>query len=80
MEGFGYTGWTLEKREEHEQRECEEEKDRIRAEYRRVLESSVAFEKRIRNKWREKSKQKNERIAELEAEVEELERRLTEEN
>lgn len=38
----------------------------------------MAFEKRIRNKWREKSKQKDERIAELEAKVEELERRYPE--
>ena len=66
----------MEKSEEHEQRGCEEEKDRIRTEYQEVLENSVAFEKRIRDQWREKSKQKNERIAELEARVEELERRL----
>ena len=68
----------MEKSEEQEQRECEEEKDRIRNEYREVLENSVAFEKRIRNQWREKSKQKDERIAELEAQVEELEQRLAE--
>jgi hypothetical protein len=67
----------LEEREEHERGDREEEKDQIRAEYQQVLESSVAFEKRIRNRWREKSKQKNDRIAELEAKVEELERRLT---
>jgi hypothetical protein len=66
----------LQEREEHERRDHEKEKDQIRAEYQQVLESSVAFEKRIRNRWREKSKQKNERIAELEAKVEELERRL----
>jgi len=64
--------------EEHEHRECEEEKDRIRTEYQEVLENSVAFEKRIRNQWREKSKQKDERIAELEVKVEELERRYAE--
>ncbi len=69
----------MEKSEEQEQRECEEEKDRIRNEYREVLENSVAFEKRIRNQWREKSKQKDERIAELVAKVEELEQRLAEE-
>ncbi len=63
-------------REELERRDCEEETEQIRTEYRRVLESSVAFEKRIRNRWREKNQQKNERIAELEAKVEELERRL----
>ena len=68
----------MEKSEEQEQRECEEEKDRIRTEYREVLENSVAFEKRIRNQWREKSKQKDERISELEARVEELEQRLAE--
>jgi hypothetical protein len=66
----------LEEREEHERGDREEEKDQIPAEYQQVLESSVAFEKRIRNRWREKSKQKNERIAELEAKVERLERRL----
>ena len=65
-------------REVHEQQDCEEEKDRIRAEYQEVLKNSVAFEKRIRNKWREKSKQKDERIAELEVKVEELERRYAE--
>lgn len=68
----------MKEREEREHRECEEEKDRIRAEYQEVLESSVAFEKRIRDQWREKSKQKDERIAELEAKVEELERCLKE--
>ena len=68
----------MEKSEEQEQRECEEEEDRIRTEYRAVLENSVAFEKRIRNQWRDKSKQKDERIAELEAKVEELEQRLAE--
>lgn len=68
----------MEEREEQERRDCEEEKEQIRIEYRRVLESSVDFEKRIRNRWREKSKQKNDRIAELEAKVEELERRLAE--
>ena len=68
----------MEKSEEQEQRECEEEKDQIRTEYQEVLENSVAFEKRIRNQWREKSKQKDERIAELVAKVEELEQRLAE--
>jgi len=66
----------LKEREEHKRWDREKEKDQIRAEYQQVLESSVAFEKRIRNRWRKKSKQKNERIAELEAKVEELERRL----
>lgn len=65
----------MEESEEPKRRDSEEEKDQIRAEYQQVLASSVAFEKRIRNRWREKSKQKNERIAELEAKVEELEQR-----
>lgn len=68
----------MEKSEERERREFEEEKDRIRAEYQQVLKNSVSFEKRIRNRWREKSRRKNERIAELEAKVRELERRLAE--
>ncbi len=54
----------------------EKERARIEAEYRRVLESSVEFEKRIRDRWRRKCRDKNERIAELEARVAELERRL----
>ncbi len=54
----------------------EEERARIEAEYRRVLESSVAFEKRIRDRWRRKCREKNGRIAELEARVAELERQL----
>ncbi len=54
----------------------EEEKARIEAEYREVLKNSVAFEKKIRNRWREKNRQKNTRIAELEARVAELEHRL----
>ena len=57
-------------------RRIEEERARIEDEYRRVLKSSVEFEKRIRNRWREKCRAKNERIAELEALVAELERRL----
>ena len=54
----------------------EREKAEIEARYREVLKSSVAFEKRIRNRWREKTRAKNARIAELEARVRELERRL----
>ena len=57
-------------------RRIQEERARVEAEYRRVLKSSVEFEKRIRNRWREKCRAKNERIAELEARVAELERRL----
>ena len=58
------------------ERRIEDERARVEAEYRRVLKSSVEFEKRIRNRWREKCRAKNERIAELEALVAELERRL----
>ncbi|MBA2535728.1 MAG: hypothetical protein H0V21_12035 [Rubrobacter sp.] len=53
-----------------------EERARIEAEYRRVLESSVEFERGIRDRWREKVRAKNRRIAELEAQVADLERRL----
>lgn len=59
-------------------RRLAEERERVAAEYRRVLRSSVEFEKRIRNRWREKCRAKNERIAELEARVAELERTLAE--
>ncbi len=54
----------------------EEERARIEAEYREVLKSSVEFEKRIRNRWREKNRQKNARISELEARIKELEREV----
>jgi serine phosphatase RsbU (regulator of sigma subunit) len=57
-------------------RRVEEQRTRIKAEYREVLRNSVAFEKRIRNRWREKNRLKNARIAELEARVKELEREL----
>ncbi len=59
-----------------EERRIREERARVEAEYRRVLESSVAFEKKIRNRWREKNREKNRRIAELERRIVELERRL----
>ena len=59
---------------EDEQGRVAEERARIEAEYRRVLKSSVEFEKRIRDRWRAKCRQKNERIAELERRVAELER------
>jgi TPP-dependent indolepyruvate ferredoxin oxidoreductase alpha subunit len=58
------------------ERRIAEERARIEAEYRRVLESSVEFEKRIRARWRQKCLTKNERIAELEARVAELEHLL----
>jgi hypothetical protein len=60
------------------ERRIEEEHARIAAEYRRVLRSSVEFEKRIRDRWRQKCRAKNERIAELEARVAQLERQLEE--
>jgi hypothetical protein len=50
--------------------------ERVEAEYRRVLKSSVEFEKRIRDRWRQKNREKSRRIAELEERVRELERRL----
>ena len=55
-----------------------EERARIEAEYRRVLESSVGLEKRIRDRWPRKGRDKNERIAALEARVAALERRMKE--
>ena len=55
-----------------------EERARVEAEYRKVLESSVEFERGIRDRWREKCREKNRRIAELEERVAELERRLDE--
>jgi hypothetical protein len=60
------------------ERRIEEERARVEAEYRRVLTTSVEFERRIRDRWRRKCQAKNERIAELEARVAELERRLKE--
>ncbi|MDQ4127643.1 MAG: hypothetical protein M3151_06820, partial [Actinomycetota bacterium] len=59
-------------------RRIEEERARVEAEYRRILKSSVEFEKRIRNRWRAKCREKNGRIAALEGRVAELERRLAE--
>jgi SMC interacting uncharacterized protein involved in chromosome segregation len=54
----------------------EEERTRIEAEYRELLKNAVAFEKKIRNRWREKNRQKNARISKLEARIEELEREV----
>ena len=45
---------------------------------RQVLKSSVLFEKRIRDRWREKCLAKNRRIAELEERIVKLERSLGE--
>ncbi len=61
---------------EDAERRAEEEKARIEAYYRQVLKRSVEFEKKIRDRWRQKNREKNRRIAELEVRVEELERRL----
>jgi uncharacterized protein YceH (UPF0502 family) len=61
------------------ERRIEEEHARVEADYRWVLKSSVEFAKKIRNRWRQKCRAKNERAAELEARVAELERRLGEE-
>ncbi|HEV2092311.1 MAG TPA: hypothetical protein VGR18_04010 [Rubrobacter sp.] len=61
-----------------EDRRIREERARIEAEYREVLKSSVEFEKKIRNRWREKNREKNRRISELEQRVGELENRLEE--
>ena len=58
------------------ERRIEQERARVEAGYRVVLKSSVAFEKRIRDRWREKCLAKNRRIAELEERVADLERRL----
>jgi hypothetical protein len=60
------------------ERRIQEEHARVEAEYRQVLKSSVQFEKRIRDRWREKCLAKNRRIAELEERVVELERSLGE--
>ena len=48
----------------------------MEAEYRELLKNSVAFEKRIRNRWREKNRQKNACISKLEARIKELEREV----
>ena len=55
-----------------------EERARVEAEYRRVLKSSVEFERRLRDRWREKNREKNRRIEELEQHVADLEQRLGE--
>jgi hypothetical protein len=62
----------------HVEGRIEEDRARVEAEYRQVLKSSVQFEKRIGNRWREKCLAKNRRIAELEERVAYLERRLGE--
>jgi uncharacterized protein YceH (UPF0502 family) len=62
----------------HVERRIERERARVEAEYRQILKSSVEFEKRIRDRWREKCLAKNQQIAELEERVADLERRLGE--
>ena len=62
------------------ERRIEEERTRVEAEYRKVLKTSVAFERRIRDRWREKCREKNQRIAELEERLAELERRFGEQD
>jgi uncharacterized protein YceH (UPF0502 family) len=59
-----------------EGRRIREERVRVEAEYRKILKSSVEFEKKIRDRWREKNREKNRRIAELERRVAELEQEL----
>jgi polyhydroxyalkanoate synthesis regulator phasin len=58
------------------ERRIAQERARVEAEYRRVLKSSVEFERTIRDRWREKCREKNQRIAELEERVADLERRV----
>lgn len=62
-----------------EDRRIREERARVEAEFRLVLKSSVEFEKRIRDRWRAKNREKNRRISELERQVADLKRRLHEE-
>jgi hypothetical protein len=58
------------------ERRVAEERAKVEAEYRQVLKTSVEFERRIRDRWREKNREKNRRIAELETRAAELERRI----
>jgi uncharacterized protein YceH (UPF0502 family) len=60
------------------ERRIEKERARVEAEYGQVLKSSVEFERRIRDRWRQKCLAKNRRIAELEERVADLERRVGE--
>ncbi len=59
-----------------EDRRIREERARVEAEYRKILKNSVEFEKKIRDRWRQKNRKKNRRIAELERRIAELEQRL----
>ena len=56
-----------------EDRRIREEGARVEAEYRKVLKNSVEFERKIRDRWRAKNRQKNRRIADLERRAAELE-------
>jgi hypothetical protein len=60
------------------ERRLAEERAKVEAEYRKVLKTSVEFERRIRDRWREKNREKNRRIVELEERVAELERCIVE--
>ena len=60
------------------ERRVAEERARVEAEYRKVLRTSVEFERRIRERWRQRSREKSRRIAELEERLAELERRIVE--
>lgn len=64
--------------EDREREKIEAAREETRDEYQRMLKNSVSFEKRIRDRWRDKNRRKSERISELEARIEELERRLAE--
>ena len=61
-------------------RRIREERARIEAEYREILKNSVEFEKKVRDRWREKNREKNRRIAELERRVADLESKLGEDS
>ena len=60
------------------ERRIEKERARVEAEYGQDLKSSVEFERRIRDRWRQKCLAKNRRIAELEERLADLERRVGE--
>ena len=60
------------------ERRVAQERAKVEAEYRKVLKTSVEFERSIRGRWRQRSQEKSRRIAELEERVAELERRLAE--
>lgn len=66
------------RREDQEHRNSEAGKARIRAEYQQILKNPVSFERRIREQWREKKREKSARLVELKTKVKELERRLVE--